>query len=621
MVTAERRYCMSRIQAHSRSIRDLLKDKKYYIDFYQREYRWQREHVSELLEDLEAKFMDSFSAEHSRKKVLDYEHYFLGSVIISEKDGIRYIIDGQQRLTSLTLLLIYLHHLQNGRPEDEFVNIQDLIYSTEYGEKTFNLNVDDRIACMDGLFKKQQYDATGQPESIRNIVSRYHDIETIFPETLKAKALPYFIDWLIGNVDLVEITAYTDDDAYMIFETMNDRGLSLTPTEMLKSYLLANIEGEDKRVVANNIWKKQIESLLVIGKEEDAHFIKAWLRAKYAETIRERKKAASNADYEDIGTSFHKWVGENRRHLGIGTDTDFSRFVQDLFVRYSEHYIRIRRAARLLTPSLEYVYYNAYNDFTLQYPLLLAPIRDDDDIETADEKIRLTASYLDILIARRMWNYRTLSTSALSYTMFLLMKEIREKNVRELAAILQEKVAAMEDTFSPHVQLSLHMMNRPRIRYLLARMTTHVEQECGMHSSFVDYVKRDVSKPYEIEHIWSDNYEEHADEFSSKYDFAEYRNRIGDLVLLPRGFNQSLGAAPFEKKVGHYYAQNLLARSLSEQCYQNNPSFLSYVSRSGLPFRPYKSFKKADLDERQELYRLICEQIWSPSRLAVAEYV
>ena len=68
-------------------------------------------------------------------------------------------------------------------------------------------------------------------------------MKELFPDELAASALPYFADWLIENVHLVEITAYSDRDAYTIFETMNDRGLSLTPTDMLKGYLLANIGG------------------------------------------------------------------------------------------------------------------------------------------------------------------------------------------------------------------------------------------------------------------------------------------------------------------------------------------------------------------------------------------
>ena len=80
-----------------------------------------------------------------------------------------------------------------------------------------------------------------RPESVTNILARYADIEELFPDELNGRALPYFVDWLVENVHLVEITAYSDSDAYTIFETMNDRGLSLTPADMLKGYLLANI--------------------------------------------------------------------------------------------------------------------------------------------------------------------------------------------------------------------------------------------------------------------------------------------------------------------------------------------------------------------------------------------
>ncbi len=77
---------------------------------------------------------------------------------------------------------------------------------------------------------------------MQNILARYGDMEEVPGGAQRRQALPYFVDWLIENVHLVEITAYSDDDAYTIFETMNDRGLSLSPTDMLKGYLLANID-------------------------------------------------------------------------------------------------------------------------------------------------------------------------------------------------------------------------------------------------------------------------------------------------------------------------------------------------------------------------------------------
>jgi hypothetical protein len=86
-------------------------------------------------------------------------------------------------------------------------------------------------------------------------------------------------------------------------------------------------------------------------------------------------------------------------------------------------------------------------------------------------------------------------------------------------------------------------------------------------------------------------------------------------LLLPKSFNDSYGALSYEKKLPHYYAQNLLARSLYPQCYEHNPGFLRFIEHSGLPFRPHDTFKKADLDKRGALYRQIAKLIWNPDEL------
>lgn len=65
---------------------------------------------SSAFDDLADKFLESHEEGNERNAVADYGHYFLGSIIISDKDGHKFIIDGQQRLTTLTLFLIFLHH-------------------------------------------------------------------------------------------------------------------------------------------------------------------------------------------------------------------------------------------------------------------------------------------------------------------------------------------------------------------------------------------------------------------------------------------------------------------------------------------------------------------------------
>ena len=101
-----------RIEGRAKTIRELLKGARFSIDFYQREYAWEERQVRELIEDLTTKFLDFYAPHHERAQVEKYGHYFLGSIVISHKQQKRFIVDGQQRLTSLTLLLIHLHHLQ-----------------------------------------------------------------------------------------------------------------------------------------------------------------------------------------------------------------------------------------------------------------------------------------------------------------------------------------------------------------------------------------------------------------------------------------------------------------------------------------------------------------------------
>ena len=125
------------------------------------------------------------------------------------------------------------------------------------------------------------------------------------------------MDWLLENVHLVEIEAFSDEDAYTIFETMNDRGLSLSLPEMLKGYVLANVRHEDDQRSVNETWKRHMQHLKELGGEENADFFKNWLRAQHAETIRPGRKGAENRDYERIGSEFHRWVRDHREQLEL----------------------------------------------------------------------------------------------------------------------------------------------------------------------------------------------------------------------------------------------------------------------------------------------------------------
>ena len=603
------------IDGHARTVRELLTTAKYSIDFYQREYAWEERHIRELIDDLTGKFLDSYESGHSRHEVEGYGHYFLGSIVVSRKRSQRFVVDGQQRLTTLTLLLIHLHHLQEGR--DDRVDVQDLVYSEKFGRKSFNLDVPDRVEVMQQLMNGQALIFDGKSESARNISVRYANIADHLPEEVTGVALPFFVDWLLENVHLVEIEAYSDEDAYTIFETMNDRGLSLSLPEMLKGYVLANVRHEDDQRKVNSTWKQHIHALKELGRDEDLDFFKNWLRARHAETIRPGQKGAENKDYERIGTEFHRWVRDQKEHLGLGNSDSFVRFVSSDLDFYARKSLEIGNAARTLTAGWESIRYNEDRGFTLQTQALLASLSPDDSPEELHLKVALVANFLDIWLARRVWNFRTIGYSSVKYTIFILTKELRGRSVASLAEHLRAQLDEQPESFARQPRFRLHSQNNRQVRHILARLTHWLDTQCGLSSNFEDLISQGRARPFEIEHIWADQYDRFKEWYAHPSDFETERNRLGGLVLLQRGVNQSLGDATYEAKRDAYVSnsENLLARSLHPLAYQSNPSFQSLLEKTGLPFRHYDSFGPEAQAERQELYIRLAEWVWNPSRL------
>ena len=606
---------MREIDGKERTIRDILRDQRYSVDYYQREYRWQRKQVEELVADLTGQFNDSYQSTHPRTKVREYGYYFLGSIILSQRDGETYIVDGQQRLTTLTLLL-----RQKNRSDQ--VKLDDMIYSVRFGARAFNISVPDRDVAMEALFKGDPVDVSDASESVQTLVERYQDIEELLADAIDDPAIPFFSDWLIENVYLVRIKATTDEDAYTIFETMNDRGLSLTPLDMLKGYLLANITDTLKRTEAAKVWTKRMEALKKLGKEEDSDAIKSWLRARYAQTVRERHQGAENRDFERIGTEFHRWVKDHESALGLKGSEEFFWFVHQEMPFYTRQYERLRQASLKPETGLEPVYHMACWRFTLQYPLLLAAITPQDGEDLINRKFRIVATFLDILLARRAVNYLSMNFAALSYTIFLIIKDIRGLSLQAMVDLLQKKLdeqgcdfnGTKDGTRDGFPVFGLNHWSKGYIKTILARMTVFLERGSHMDCSLPKFFASGKAR-YEIEHIWADHPELYVDEFASSADFAEARNLIGGLLLLPKKFNASYGDLAYEEKVMHYFGQNLLAKSLFHQAYHHHPGFLQFIQSKNLPFHSHPCFKKADLQSRQKLYRQIAEQIWNPELL------
>ena len=206
----------------------------------------------------------------------------------------------------------------------------------------------------------------------------------------------------------------------------------------------------------------------------------------------------------------------------------------------------------------------------------------------------------------------------MSYAMFLVMKDIRGLGVADLAVALRETLRKLDETFEVDGP-SVHQQNRRHLHHLLARMTDHITVASGQASNYLE-LSGGAKVKYEVEHVWADHFDRHTGEFAHEADFARHRNRIGDLLLLPKQFNASYNDDTYAQKLPHYFGQNLLAASLNELSYTRNPGFRGFVQASGLPFRAYDEFTAEAIVERGALYRNLAKLVWNPDDLlTVAE--
>jgi hypothetical protein len=248
---------------------------------------------------------------------------------------------------------------------------------------------------------------------------------------------------------------------------------------------------------------------------------------------------------------------------------------------------------------------------------MLAPLKSTDSADVTRQKINEVARFMETFAVRRSINRRKFGASSIRYTMYSLVKELRGKDLESLRTLLRAKLVEMPEKWEGIMGFELHGMNRYFVKFLLSRITGFIEQQSGASSNFSTYFVSPGTKPYEVEHIWADKFEEHRDEFEQRHEFDNYRNRIGDLVLLPQGTNQSYGAMTYAEKVEHYLKENLLVKSLHPKAYENNPNFLGMAKNLGLKFKAHKAYSKADIDERQLLIQNICEVIWGDKDHAI----
>lgn len=479
------------IVAQHKTLYQVFTGNRYKIDVFQRDYRWKRDQIDALVSDLTSSFLNCYKQGDTQEDVDKYDCYYMGPVVLCQDEGSMSVVDGQQRLTSFTLLFIYLQHKQEEykmTEDEDYTNMDDYIFVKRGGKKTFVMDVPKRKAVLQMLYDGNIHgidmsfpeDSEDDRESNINLVSGYDDILHLFPQNIQERViLPLFIEWLLYKVVLVEIKAYDKDNAYTIFETMNDRGLSLNPTEILKAHILAKITDEDKREEMNVFWKKRVSEIKYIGGNDgDMAFFRAWFRSKYAETFKKAQSGDEMEDFEMIGSRFQTWFKNNQKKLHLSKSNDYYYFVKGDFEFFSTQYmeiLKLNQGGEDVKSDEFYITACYPMADSLMMPLMLAPIVATDSSEVIYEKMRVVNRYIDLYINRRSFLGKSVNQATIRRRIFELVKNIRNNDLLDLKEnLLRDMRFSSEGDSMLPVNINL---SQGYSHYALARIWRYVDDK------------------------------------------------------------------------------------------------------------------------------------------------
>ena len=224
------------------------------IPRYQRPYAWEREQVDELMDDL----ISALGRDQE-------EPYFLGSVVLIKEDGkpLSQVVDGQQRLTTLTMLLCVLRELSNESEAadlDKFIREAGNVFQGSKDQFRISLRERDRgffqtrVQTRGHLENFLNEDSVNFSDSRKLIQGNSKRLKEVL-EGLSDGERQDLAKYIIQNCSLVVVSASDRGSAHRIFSVMNDRGLDLSPTDVLKAEVLGGMPSELEEAYAA-IWEE-----------------------------------------------------------------------------------------------------------------------------------------------------------------------------------------------------------------------------------------------------------------------------------------------------------------------------------------------------------------------------
>jgi len=595
----------------------------YYIDFYQRQYKWNSEPVKRLLDDIFYKFNIEYANYKENEIELErlvakYSWYYLNTYVTNNVSGKLFIVDGQQRLTTLTLILIKLYHMAiifNSELKDW---ISNKIAGTSGFKKQFWMNHENHIETMKELFeddtKLNEIDTSSGITS-KNMLDNYKVISSYLQNEINDKhKYESFVFYFLKRLVLINLNV-EQTDVPMVFEVINDRGVRLKPYEILKGKLLGQIDKEELETLEfNRLWDVQIKKINIYGDDEIDNFFVYFLRAKYADTVGISRKF--DKDYHRV--IFSPEINNELKLLH--NQVEVKAFLKNEFLYYTNLYEKIYNYFNNPTENYIHIYYNKLIEMNSQFLLILSSCKLNDPDE--DEKLKSISRNIDKLYSLLQLQ-RSYDSNNFNEIIYKISSEIRDKGLDIIKDVFNKYLLELlsdargiktNDIFSYSLFKDSGMELSKRFkRYYFSRIEQFIADNTNMNmkNNFNDLVlNTGAVNGFHIEHILAENDANNALFNYDKEQFDRERNRLGGLLLLKGRDNISSNNETYDNKLKTYANTLYWNETLRDDWYKSKLDFTKFKDKYNLNFRSMNIFGPNELEERHQLLFNISKIIW-----------
>ena len=507
------------MKASEKKIKDLFSEAKTFfaIPVYQRDYNWQEKHCKQLFEDI-----------LNVGKDIDITSHFIGSIVyihegvygIGEKEF--YVIDGQQRMITITLLHIALYHRLKESKEEYADEIYELYLVNKFSKRDIKLKLlppEENLNILNKILEENWEELEDYQD--RNIVKNYKFFKEIISNYSNEE-----IEYLLAGLDkiiYVDIALEKDkDDPQKIFESLNSTGLDLSQGDLIRNYILMDLEREKQNFVYKNLWLPIENNCKISLGNEIKNYVSDFIRDYL--TLKNGKIPSKPKVFEEFKEFYDKNNDEQLEDI-----KNFSEEYSHIIKPNTEKDKDIRKELENLKVL----------DQTVINTFLIGVLRDYRKNKIVKNEILEILKLLQSYVWRRFITEKPSNALNKIFQGMYLKISKEQKYYKSLEESLLNQDFPTDDELKEALKTKNVYKDKEKLRYVFKELENY------NHNELIDFENEKIT----IEHIFPQKPNKSWKEKYSDYELEEmktFKDTISNLTLT--GSNANLGNKSFLEK-------------------------------------------------------------------------